>query len=271
MRWRIPARSIRLALAVGVVPLCFAVQPGSETTPEAQRLEQVLSITGNQVNTFLDQFSDVKCTELVVQEKFSKDNKVAVKEEATFDYLIMLTNSGGEISLSESRLPLHEGKDKKNRSLLVSNGFATLFLVFHPNYSESFKYRWLGEETLDGHRLAKIGFEHVRGTRSPAALALRGREYPLELSGSAWIDPDTGNIAKIEAGIGDTLQDVGLKTISSHIEFSPVPFDSSPAYWFPTTASIEVETPHQHWRNTHRFTEYKKFSVSTEDKVIQKP
>ena len=35
----------------------------------------------------------------------------------------------------------------------------------------------------------------IPGTRSPAALALRGREYPLELSGSAWIDPQTGVIA----------------------------------------------------------------------------
>ena len=265
-----PSRVTSLAVLLFAAALqCFAEPPA---TPEAQRLDQVLSIAGVQINTFLDQISDVKCTELVKQEKFGKDDKVAVKEEATFDYLVILTNTSGEINLSESRIPVHEGKDKKNRSLLVSNGFANLFLVFHPTYSDSFQFRWLGEETVNGHGLAKIGFEHVRGTRSPAALALRGREYPLELSGSAWIDPETGNIARIETTIGDTLQDVGLKSLSSRVEFSPMPFGSSgPVYWFPSAATVEVETHRQHWRNTHRFTDYKKFSVSTEDKVIQKP
>ena len=264
-------RTLAALLLAASLP-CFAGQPAGETAPDAQRLEQVLSITGTQVNAFLDQFSDVKCIEQVEQEKFGKDDKVAVHERATYDYLVMLSNNGGEINLSESRQAVHEDKDKKNRSLLISNGFATLFLVFHPVYAGSFQYRWLGEDTVDGRQLTKIGFEHIRGTRSPAALALRGREYPLELSGSAWIDAETGNIARIEAGIGDTLQDVGLKTISSRVEFAPVPFGNlTPVYWFPTTARVEVETPRQHWRNTHHFTDYKKFSVSTEDKVIQKP
>jgi hypothetical protein len=107
--------------------------------------------------------------------------------------------------------------------------------------------------------------------KSPAALALRGKEYPLELTGMAWVDPRTGSIAKMEAGIANTLQDVGLKTLNSEIDFAPMPFaDSKEVYWFPTQARVEVETPRQHWRNLHQFTAYKKFSVSTEEKVIQK-
>jgi hypothetical protein len=67
------------------------------------------------------------------------------------------------------------------------------------------------------------------------------------------------------------LQDVGLKSLRSEIEFAPVPFaDSKPVYWFPTQASVEVETPRQHWRNLHRFTQYQKFSVTTEQQVVKK-
>ena len=119
--------------------------------------------------------------------------------------------------------------------------------------------------------LEKVSFQHVPGMKSPAALALRGREYPLELSGMAWIDPQTGSIAKIEAGIADTLHDVGLKSLRSEVDFAPVPFsDSKQVYWFPTQARVEVETPRQHWRNLHQFTAYKKFSVSTEEQVIKR-
>jgi hypothetical protein len=124
---------------------------------------------------------------------------------------------------------------------------------------------------VDGHKLEKVTFQHVPGMKSPAALALRGREYPLELTGTAWIDPQTGSIAKIQAGIGDALVDVGLKSLSSEIDFAPVTFsDSKQVYWFPAQARIEVETPRQHWRNLHQFTAYKKFSVSTEEQVIRK-
>src|SRR5246127_1059294 len=241
-------------------------------SPEAQKLNDLLARTANQTSAFLDQFSDVKCTEKVRQEKLGKYNKVELKEDSTYDYLVILTNTGGELNLSESRIPVHEAKkDRKNTSMLLSNGFATLFLVFHPIYAGAFKFTLAGQDLIAGHTVEKITFQHVHGMKSPAALALRGREYPLELTGTAWIDPDSGSIVKIEAGVADTLQDVGLKTLSSEIDFSPLTFaDSKQAYWFPTQARVEVETARQHWRNLHQFTGYKKFSVSTEEKVTQK-
>jgi len=244
----------------------------TSASPDAQRLNDLLQRTADQTAGFLDQFSDVKCTEQVRQEKLGKDDKVELKEESTYDYLVILTSAGGELNLSESRIPVKDAKrDHKNTSMLLSNGFATLFLVFHPYYSQAFTFTLAGEESIGGRVLQKINFEHIPGMKSPAALALRGREYPLELAGTAWIDPQTGSIAKIEAGIADTLQDVGLKALSSEIDFAPLPFpDSKQVYWFPTQARVEVETPRQHWRNLHQFTAYKKFSVSTEEQVIQK-
>ncbi len=241
-------------------------------SPEAQKLNDLLARTADQTSGFLEQFSDVKCTEQVRQEKLGKDDKVELKEDSTYDYLVILTNAGGELTLAESRIPVREAKrDRKNTSMLLSNGFATLFLVFHPYYADAFKFALAGEEEVGGRVLEKVSFQHVTGMKSPAALALRGREYPLELSGMAWIDPQTGSIAKIEAGIADTLQDVGLKSLNSEIDFTPVPFaDSKQVYWFPTQARVEVETPRQHWRNLHQFTAYKKFSVSTEEQVIKK-
>src|ERR1700730_14311341 len=259
-------RSARLAVLAFA---CFTAHPGFAAS---NGLEDLSGRTSQQVSPFLEQFSDVKCTEKVTQEKLGKDDKVELKEESTYDYLVILTNTGGELSLDESRLAVHEAKsDKKNTSLLVTNGFATLFLVFHPYYAESFRFTALADEVVDGHRLSKTSFQHVRGTRSVAALSLRGKEYPLELSGTAWIDPQTGTIQKIVAEVGDTMQDVGVKTLRSEVEYAPVPFRGvKEAYWFPAQASVEVETPRQHWRNTHRFTDYKRFSVDTQEQVASK-
>ncbi len=212
----------------------------------------------------------MKCTEKVNQQKLTPGGKVELQRDSTYDYLVILTNVGGELSLDESRLAVGEAAkaDNKNRPLLVTNGFATLFLIFHTYYAQSFQFAVGDIEMLNGHTYQKVSFQHIHGTRSPAALSLRGREYPLELSGTAWIDPQTATIAKIETTVGSSMEDVGLKTLRSEIAYAPVPFrDSQTTYWFPAQATVEVETKRQHWRNTHTFSDYKKFAVSTEEKV----
>ena len=81
---------------------------------------------------------------------------------------MILTNNLRELNLSESRIPVKEAKrDRRNTSMLLSNGFATLFLVFHPLYSEAFKFTLAGEETVDGHLLEKVTFQHVPGHEVP--------------------------------------------------------------------------------------------------------
>jgi hypothetical protein len=259
-----------------VVFACVGFSLGGEkpAASASDKLPALLQHTGELMSEYVERFSDVRCSEKVTQQKFRNNGseKVDLKEESSYDYLVILSNNGGELSLSESRIAVHEAKaDKKNRSMLVSNGFATLFLVFHPLYANSFEFSNAGVEVVEGHRLTKVAFQHIRGTRSPAALALRGREYPLDLSGTAWIDAETSAISRISAGVGDTMVDVGLNTLQTDIIFAPFPFkDLDKTYWFPQRAVVEVETPRQHWRNTHEFTNYKRFSVSTEEQVATK-
>lgn len=264
--------SPRLNVIAAIVLIAVLNIRSTAQVGAANDASAIVSRATSQMSRLLDQFSNVKCTELVEQEKLRSDGKVELKEESTYDYLAIITENGGELSLNESRVAVRQAKlEKRATPMLLSNGFATLFLVFHPYYADSFHFKITGAAVADGHNLVKVAFDHIQGTRSPAALALRGREYPLELSGEAWIDPETGSIARIEAGVADTLQDLGLNSIQSEVEFAPVSFhNSADSFWLPSAASVEVETPRQHWRNTHRFTDYKQFSVSTEENVASK-
>src|SRR5947209_6235191 len=132
-------------------------------------LNQLLDKSADQMTRFVDQFSEVKCTEHVTQERFATDSKdgkgrkIERHADATYDYLVILSNSGGELSLDESRLEIKApGKVRKEKDqsmpMLVSNGFATLFLIFHPYYSNSFAFTSLGEEIVDGRTLVKVHF-----------------------------------------------------------------------------------------------------------------
>jgi hypothetical protein len=260
----------RRGLLGALLTCVMLASPASAGNPASAEL---LARTATQASNFLDQFSQVKCTEHVTQEKLAPNGKVEYKEEATFDYLVILTNASGEVTLDESRLEdkASAARRRKNIPLLVSNGFAMLFLVFHPYYQDSFEFSETGEEMRDGRRTLKIAFHHLRGTRTPMALSLRGREYPVDLDGTAWVDPETGTILHMEAAVDTSVQDLGMRALRSEVRFSPAVFrDGTAGQWLPLEAVVEVETPHQHWRNTHSFTDYKRFSVDTEQVVNDK-
>ena len=235
-------------------------------------LDVVLDRTAHHAEQFIQQLQDVKCTERVVQTKLGKSDKPQYQEESTFDFLLMPQVHTGEIAVEESRLALAEPVHRKNLPLLVTNGFSTLMLIFHPVYRDSFEFEPLPDEMLDGRLVSRVHFRHIRGKRSPTALILRGREYPLRLEGVAWIDPDTGAILRIEVGLLTSMEDVGLRAFHADVSYQPVSFSAAPqAYWLPATATIEVETLRQHWRNTHSFTDYKLFSVSSSSTIKDQP
>ena len=236
---------------------------------DTNSLQALLDRAGSNVSTFLDLVSEVNCTEHLTQERIADNGKTIEKRESAFDYLVLLSNTGGELSLVESRVAADSNKKPEEKSpLLVSNGFSMLLLVFHPYYSSAFQFNLANGDTGSEDGLVEVHFQHVPGARSPAALALRGREYPLDISGTAWIDSGSGVIEKIAARIGAEMEDVGLRTMTCEIEYAPVSFRTAPGtYWLPAHAVVEVQSRHQHWRNTHVFSAYKRFSVNTKEQV----
>lgn len=255
-----------LALIGGAILLLAAGRP---SLAQSANLDVVLNQTSKRVSAYLDEVSDVKCTEEVSQLKLAPNGKIQYSETADYDYFILLQGTNEDFLLSESRIPEHHDEVKnRNTPLLLTNGFSTLFLVFHPYYRSSFQFALEGEEVTDGQRLVRVHFTHLKGRRTPAALAVRGREYPLELEGTAWIDPATGTITRIKSTIGADMTDVGLKSLVADVDFAPVHLAGwSQDYRFPSVATIDVETLRQHWRNIHRFTHYQRFDVDTQEKI----
>ena len=268
MKKKIVGRITTMCLFGVLLPVCAVC---AETSVAQDRFEVLLQRTAKQVSSFLDVLSETNCTERVLQEKLGDNGKVVEKEASTYDYLIILSTDGGELTLSESRIAPENAKQKKLTSpLLISNGFSTLFLIFHPYYSAGFQFTDEGEESFEGRTFAKVHFQHIPGTRSPAALAVRGREYPLDLTGTAWVDVATGVIGKLTANIDSGMEDVGLHMLRSEMRFAPVTFHDSPeSFWLPAQVTVEVETRHQHWRNTHHFSDYKRFSVNTKEQMAK--
>jgi hypothetical protein len=129
-----------------------------------------------------------------------------------------------------------------------------------------------GAETIDGVSYATVHFSPVPGASSPVSLRLRGKNYPLPLSGTLWIEPQSGAIVKLEAKVDSSLSDLGLAGMRSEVHYALHSFrDPAESIWIAESAAIEVDTPRQHWRNLHRFTDYKRFNVDIHEEMGKLP
>lgn len=233
-------------------------------------LEALLEKTGKRVEQLLERFSEVTCTEVVSQMKLGTNGKVYSQKKTIFDTLIILDTAENDLSIEESRL--EQGKSAKSKSgeksLLVTNGFSVFLLVFHPYFRNSFEFESGDSSEFEGQKLEVVRFQQIRGKRSPSVLQLRGRDYPLEWEGNALVDSRTGYIARVTAKLKATMEDVGLKSLSSDVIYQPVTFiGAGETQWLPSIAMIEAESIQQHWKNTHQFSNYRLFSVTTTSKT----
>src|ERR1700752_1210699 len=130
-------RSARGFIAVLLGASTFCLPASGATNP----LPEVLDRASSNVSAFLDTISVVNCTEHLTQERIADDGKTIEKHESNFAYLVLMSNSGGELGLVESRVAADSNKDPHEKApLLVSNGFSMLILVFHQYYSVSFPF-----------------------------------------------------------------------------------------------------------------------------------
>lgn len=236
---------------------------GSADPAFLARANASLMLSRKLIDSFFEQTSNVVCTENVSQTIVGKNNRAMYREESAFEYQLQSNSRSGSLKLAETREARKAAFRDPNKTLLITNGFASMLLVLHPNFEASYIFEPIDEEAIEGRTLVKIHFRPVPAQASPAAIQLRGRNYPLQLKGDIWIDEESGAVVKLNSSLDSNLDDLGLHDIRSEIHYSVVQFhEPEEAYWMPASAVIDVETPKQHWRNVHRFTDYRRFRAT---------
>jgi hypothetical protein len=263
-----PLNRIVLFFCLSMLSLSSRFSAGSDVPLSSATLDNILAHARKSVGTFWGQFQAVTCVEKVTQEKLGKQGNIEYERKSTFDYLVFLNADNEGFLVEESRL--EQGKKGKpiNIPLLTASGIPTLLLVFHPHYQDDFRYKLQGEELVGGRMMTKIEFIHIPGKNSTTALRLRGKDYPLDIQGVAWVDPETGAIRRIVAGLAAPMSDHNLKALEMEVRYDPQEFPAVKGiYWLPSTAITDIRSEHQHWHNVHQYSQYKRFTVSAEDKI----
>jgi hypothetical protein len=259
---------------LAIAPFLFCVSLQAQTANPAPALTEAPSVTPSSamealvrarklVEKYFEEASNVVCTENVTQATVGKNGKANYREDSVFDYQMQASTNSGSLRLVESRDTRKAAFRDSARSLLITNGFTSMLLIVHPTYETSYTFEPEGNESVDGVTYVRIHFKPVPGASSPAAMQLRGKNYPIPLSGTIWIEPQTGAVVKLVASMDSSLSDLGLQGMRSEIHYATVNFhDPEESYWMPVSAVIDVETPRQHWRNIHRFAGYKRFKAT---------
>jgi len=248
-----------------MVAALLAAVPARAATAVA--LDDALERVGRQMQNFWSYFPSVTCIESVTQSKLGDKDKMLFVRHRTFDYLIDLRSSGLDIAVDESRVEKPRTASKAKMPLLDTAGFSIFSLIFHPLYQSRYQFRRLADDSSQERGFLCISFQQVARDHPLSVLRLRELEYPLEWRGKAWIDPASWAVVRIQAGLGDTLADMGLLRLDADVTYSAVRFGDQTVYWLPDRAVIDAQTKRQHWRNTHVFAGYKRFAVDTDVKI----
>jgi hypothetical protein len=265
------AAALFASLAFISVP-CFAqATPDEIAAPTGMSLD-ALTLARKYVQEYFDKFSNLACKETVTQIVLNGSGHTLYRENSTFNYQFEATSASGSMKFNETRETRSPAYRDPARTLLVTTGFTSLLLVAHPMFEASYTFEPAGDETIDGVSYTMVHFASVPSASSPASLRLRGKNYPLPMSGTLWIDPRTGAIAKLEAKVDSSLSDLGLASMTTEVHYALHTFhDPVESVWVAEFAVIDVETPRQHWRNLHKFSGYKRFNVNVQEEMGKLP
>lgn len=235
---------------------------GAENTKPDEAVTAMVRRAGGAAVELTEHLAMVRYQEHISQHKVRSNSKVEYEQEAFYDSLLLVHNRDGRMS-AEEMLEEQRGPGRfEQRPLLMTRGFSTMALILHPYYARSFRFAAEGEEMAEGRRLVRLHFEHIRGEDSPTVLRLRGRNYALGMAGTVWIDAESGTVARVRGELSEPMEDIGLHRLDCDVRYAPVEMEKTGApYWLPVTATVDLETPKQHWRNVHEFAKYRRFEV----------
>jgi hypothetical protein len=172
------------------------------------------------------------------------------------------------IALEEYRTNNKGKRIELGSSYLITSGFVSTPLFFHPRYQIGSVFRYLGRETI-GQQLQVLAFAQrpetaeligsFRLTREPAVILTQG---------IAWIAPDTCQVVRMRTDLLVPRTDIQLEKQTSEIELREVRFEGvQRPLWLPQKVVVTIEWQHRIYRNQHHYRDYRLFSVETrEDK-----
>ncbi|HEV2381905.1 MAG TPA: VWA domain-containing protein [Terriglobia bacterium] len=233
-------------------------------------LSSILQKVGANVANLFDRFPNITCREAVTEQRLAGPGREQDQIYQEFRYLAVASDDKEKTGFKEYRTDA-KGKAVQQRGLgsgyLITEGFVSTPLYFHPRYQSDSRFRYLGEELVGKRRTEVVAFAQKPTARVRELFSISGGQQFALAQGIAWIDSTDHQIVWMLKEITSPALEIGLESQITQVTFGEVRFKGdSPALWLPREVKVETRLSGVVYRNTHFYSEFKQFAVRTVEK-----
>jgi hypothetical protein len=253
---------------VAAIPELQGMQPA--TTQD--ELPTILARTGEDVQAFFQNFSNTISEEQVREARLGKKGETKDALEEKFQYLLLTRPQKVGVGLEEYRTDKNgdrTGSKGLDAGFMLTSGFASASLVFHPSYQSGASFRLLGQQALAGHHCYVVAFAQKPDKAQIVERFNTDRESVLVLSqGLAWIDSNTYKVVRLRSDLLAPQPKIRLERQTTEITYEPVQFKQlAAAMWLPSEVAVTVQWKGRTFRNSHTYSRFKLFKTEVKDKI----
>ena len=245
---------------------------GLEPAADQAQLDPILGAVGKTVAESFVNLPNTSSLEQIHQEKLQRKQKTADALNQKFRYLCFAPVKSWGPGFDEYRTDLL-GRRTTPMGLadgfMLTSGFASAALVFHPLYQSQSEFRYLGRQKINGRDTYLVAYAQ-RPARAQLTGAFKSGDTSVTTfsQGLAWIDSQTYQITHLRSDLLKPVQELNLQRETTEIAYGEVHFkDKAAAYWVPQQVTVTVDWSSRHLRNEHRYSEFKLFNVDATEKV----
>jgi hypothetical protein len=131
-------------------------------------------------------------------------------------------------------------------------------LLFSGANQAEFRFRYLGQQTIDGRKTFVVAFaQKPEQVVVPAHFMWGGKPIPLFYQGVLWIDQSSSNVTLIRTDLLGPLPSSQLQKLTTELHFGSVRIhDLGATFWLPREVHIVVQATNTAAEEDHQYSDY---------------
>ena len=229
-----------------------------------EQLPDILKKVGMKADELLQRIPNLASDEAVSQSQLGEGRRS--QTDQTFTNLLLIhPDQSGELRLQEHRTsrkgkPVAPGAGMPNLS-----DFLVAWLVFSPiNQAES-RFRYLGQQQMEGRSTFSIAFAQLSDSPTSSGKNVDDKHASrILLQGIAWVDESDFRIVRLRTDLLTPQVSIQLQQQTTTIIFGPVNIRGvSVELWLPQSANLDLQSNGQHFYEDHKYLHYRLYQPGT--------
>jgi thiol-disulfide isomerase/thioredoxin len=243
---------------------------GVEFDPNQDELGFLLEKIGKNVSAFFGNLPNTLSKERIRQERLRADGRISSHVEQDVEYLLFLQKGGTVMKWREERTD-NKGKLVRLKRLPVesflTSGFALYCVLFFPDYQRASRFRYLGRQSSEPYAHLISFAQRPEIGLIAGEFQMQGVSVTIWSQGLVWVDPKTYQITRMRIDLLEPKPEAGLTRQTTKISYGEYQFSAQGiSLWLPREVAVTIEYGAKVYRNTHRYSDYRLFTVESYEK-----